>query len=111
MKSKILHEQDGQKTFVLVFNLGDEVAKGLAAFVERENISAAGFTAIGALENVILGYFDWQTKDYTRIPIKEQVEVLALLRSARPMNNATVLARRLSLDSAFASDRSPRGAE
>jgi hypothetical protein len=27
----------------------------------------------------VLGYFDWQKKDYRRIPIDEQVEVLALL--------------------------------
>jgi predicted DNA-binding protein with PD1-like motif len=27
----------------------------------------------------VLGYFDWQQKDYQRIPIDEQVEVLALL--------------------------------
>ena len=27
----------------------------------------------------MLGYFDWQTKDYTSIPIVEQVEVLALV--------------------------------
>ncbi len=27
----------------------------------------------------MLGYFDWQKKDYTRIPVAEQVEVLALV--------------------------------
>jgi predicted DNA-binding protein with PD1-like motif len=27
----------------------------------------------------VLGYFDWLKKDYTRIPIEEQVEVLALV--------------------------------
>ena len=27
----------------------------------------------------MLGYFDWEKKDYTRIPIEEQVEVLALV--------------------------------
>jgi hypothetical protein len=28
---------------------------------------------------VVLGYFDWTSKEYQRIPIQEQVEVLALV--------------------------------
>ena len=28
---------------------------------------------------MVLGYFDWQKKEYERIPIREQVEVLSLL--------------------------------
>jgi predicted DNA-binding protein with PD1-like motif len=33
---------------------------------------------MGALSDAVLGYFDWQQKDYKRIPIDEQVEVLNL---------------------------------
>ena len=52
---------------------------GLQAFADDNNLSASRFTAIGAFENVVLGYFDWQKKDYERIPVNEQVEVLALV--------------------------------
>jgi hypothetical protein len=41
-------------------------------------LSAAEFTGIGAFSAAVLGYFDWQRKDYTRIPVDEQVEVLSL---------------------------------
>jgi predicted DNA-binding protein with PD1-like motif len=51
----------------------------LQSFVERERITAAQFTAIGALSDVILMYFDWQKKNYLRIPVREQVEVASLI--------------------------------
>jgi predicted DNA-binding protein with PD1-like motif len=40
--------------------------------------SAASFTGIGAFSRVTLGYFDLETRDYLRISIEEQVEVLSL---------------------------------
>jgi predicted DNA-binding protein with PD1-like motif len=79
MKSKLLHEQGGQRTYVLVFDTGDEAASGLLDFARGHKVAAAGFTAIGAFEDVVLGYFDWGKKDYKQIPLQEQVEVLALL--------------------------------
>jgi hypothetical protein len=79
MKSKKIHKQAVQNTYVIIFDKGDEVAKGLAEFAAREGVSAASFTAIGALSDVTLGYFDWENKDYIKIPVTEQVEVLALV--------------------------------
>jgi len=79
MQSKLIHEHDRQKTFVLIFETGDEVASGLAEFARAQELAAAHFTAIGALSDVTLGYFDWEKKDYLRIPVTEQVEVLALV--------------------------------
>ncbi len=79
MKSQQIHEHDGQRTFALIFDKGDEVARGLGKFAKEHRLAAAHFTAIGALEDVVLGYFDWQKKDYKRIPLNEQVEVLALV--------------------------------
>jgi len=42
-------------------------------------LSGSHLTAIGALSDVTLGYFDRARKDYKRIPLAEQVEVLALV--------------------------------
>jgi uncharacterized protein len=72
-------EPAGQQTFVLIFDTGDQVVSGLKAFAEEQRLAASHFTAIGAFKDVTLGYFDWQKKDYIRIPIREQVEVLALV--------------------------------
>jgi len=79
MQHKLLHESDGQRTFAIVLDSGDEVLGTLQSFVERQAVRAAQFTAIGALSDVVLMYFDWQKKDYLRIPLREQVEVASLL--------------------------------
>jgi predicted DNA-binding protein with PD1-like motif len=79
MKSKMLHEADGQRTFALVLDIGDEVVSGIRDFATRQDLTASHFTAIGAFSAVVLGYFDWKRKDYLRISVKEQVEVLSLI--------------------------------
>jgi uncharacterized protein len=77
MKSKLIH--DGPpRTFAVVFDTGDEVLEQLLAFAREHGLSAAEFAGLGALSDAVLGYFDWEKKDYTRIPIEEQVEVLNL---------------------------------
>jgi predicted DNA-binding protein with PD1-like motif len=79
MKSKLLHALEGQKTFALIFDIGDEVLQGLTAFAREQGLNAAYFTAIGAFQNATLGYFDWEKKDYQKIPVSEQVEVVSLV--------------------------------
>jgi uncharacterized protein len=66
-------------TFALVFEGGEEVADGLLRFAREHALRAARFTAIGALQDVILGYWDRTARDYRRIPIRAQVEVLSLI--------------------------------
>src|SRR5262245_49914800 len=53
--------------------------KGLVAFAREQRLSAAHFTAIGAFQSATLGYFDWEKKDYRRINVPEQVEVVSLM--------------------------------
>jgi predicted DNA-binding protein with PD1-like motif len=77
MKSKLINEGP-QRTFVVVLDIGDEVTECLLRFAKEQNMAAADFIGLGAFQDVVLGYFDWQKKDYDRIPIREQVEVLNL---------------------------------
>jgi uncharacterized protein len=79
MKSKLIHQDGGQRTFALVFDTRDDAMEGLAEFAREQRLGAAQLTGIGAFSDVVLGYFDWQTKEYARIPIGEQVEVVSLL--------------------------------
>lgn len=79
MQSKLLHNADGQRTFAVILATGDEVMACLKDFVTRERITAAQISAIGALSDVVLEYFDWEKKDYMKIPLREQVEVASLL--------------------------------
>jgi predicted DNA-binding protein with PD1-like motif len=67
------------RTFVAVFDSGDEVLAGLQTVAERERLSAASFTAIGALRDATLGWYDLDAQDYDRNEVQEQAEVLSLL--------------------------------
>jgi predicted DNA-binding protein with PD1-like motif len=78
MKAKLLNDQ-GEKVYALVFDTGDEVLSGLTEFARQNRLGGSHFTAIGAFQDVTLGYFDWQKKDYKKIPLREQVEVLSLV--------------------------------
>jgi predicted DNA-binding protein with PD1-like motif len=78
MKAKLLNDQ-GEKVYALVFDTGDEVVAGLTEFAGANHLGGSHFTAIGAFRDVTLGYFDWQKKEYQRIPVREQVEVLSLV--------------------------------
>ena len=79
MEAKQIHEESGQKTFALVFDTGDEVVEGLRGFARDNDLDAASLTAIGAFSDATLGYFDIQKKEYEKIPVGEQVEVLSLV--------------------------------
>ena len=78
MKSKLV--QDGrERTFVLVLDAGDEIVATLLAFAEEYRLAGSHFTGIGAFERATLGFFKVDRKDYKRIPIREQVEVISLV--------------------------------
>src|SRR3954447_20073680 len=79
MRSKLIHEHQGEKTFALIFDTGDEAMAGLVEFARANKLGAARITAIGAFRDVVLGYFDWDAKQYKKIPVREQVEVLSLI--------------------------------
>ena len=79
MKSKLIHETQGQRTFALIFDTGDEAMSGLVSFAKENKLGASHFTAIGAFQDVTLGYFDWASKKYLKLPFPEQVEVLSLI--------------------------------
>ncbi len=98
MRYKLLN-QDTERTFALIFEMDDGVLSELQRFAKDQNLSASRFTAIGAFSDVVLGYFDWDRKDYDRIPVNEQVEVLALLgdvalKGADPQVHAHVVVGR-----------------
>jgi predicted DNA-binding protein with PD1-like motif len=79
MHSKTINAAMGEKTWALIFETGDEVAAGLQRFAQENHLAGSHFTAIGALSDVVLAWFDWQTKDYRKIPVREQVVVLSLI--------------------------------
>ena len=100
MESKLI-EIGAEKTYVLIFQTGDEVLAGLLDFARKHHLRGARFTAIGAFSDVMLGYFEWDRKDYKRIPVAEQVEVLSLIgdvtvKDGEPQVHAHVVAGKSS---------------
>src|SRR5947209_2501162 len=75
VRATLLHD-DTEKTYAIVFDKNDEFLAGITDFVQREGITAAHFTAIGAFSKATLGYFERDRKTYKKIPVNEQVEVL-----------------------------------
>ena len=77
MQHKIL--QDGEaRIIMLAFEEGEEAKEGIEQFAAEQDLRAAHFTAIGALSGATLAYYDPETKDYDKIPVSEQVEVLTM---------------------------------
>jgi uncharacterized protein len=106
MKSKLIHDAEGEKTFAVIFESGDEAMSGLVEFAQAHSLGASHFTAIGAFRDVTVGYFDWESKKYRKIPVSEQVEVLSLigdvaLKDGQPKVHAHIVVGR--------SDGSTRG--
>jgi hypothetical protein len=78
MRSKLLNA-DPPVTYAVVLDTGDEVIGELGKLVREQEVEAASLTAIGAFSRAVLGYFQWETKQYKKIAVSEQVEVLSLL--------------------------------
>jgi len=78
MKSKLLSRSDTNATYVVIFDTGDEFVAGLTGFAKEQGLDASHFSAVGAFSHAVLGFFDIAAKEYRRIPIEEQVEVLSL---------------------------------
>ena len=78
MQSKLLHTADLLRVYIAVLDIGDEVTDCLTRLARDEQLSAAQVSAIGAFENATLAFWDWERKEYERIPVQEQAEVLSL---------------------------------
>jgi uncharacterized protein len=78
MQSKLINDGP-QKTYVLVLSKGEEAVGAIEGFARKQGVAAAQITAIGALSDAVLGFFDWETKDYVKIPVHEQVEVVSFI--------------------------------
>jgi predicted DNA-binding protein with PD1-like motif len=78
VKTKLINDGP-QKTYVLVLDKGDEPVSSIEGFASENGIAAAQLTGIGACSDRVLGFFDWETNDYRKIPVTDQVEVVSLL--------------------------------
>jgi predicted DNA-binding protein with PD1-like motif len=78
MKTRLIND-DNQRTWIIVFESGEEVVSCITEFATVHELAASQISAIGAFCEVELAYFDIESKQYEKIPVHEQVEVLSLL--------------------------------
>ncbi|HSI01314.1 MAG TPA: PPC domain-containing DNA-binding protein [Reyranella sp.] len=79
MKSRLLWEQAGERTFVVVLDGGDEAYSAITDFANTNHLGGASITAIGAFERATVGWFDLREKTYRPIEVGEQCEALSLI--------------------------------
>ena len=78
MRSKQI--ADDPKTLVVILDTGDEILSSLKSVAQAEHLAGSSFKAIGALSEVELGWFNWESRKYqTAVKLKEQVELLSLI--------------------------------
>ena len=80
MKSKLMETNaQGARTFVIVFDTGEEAVAGLQAFAADNKVDGAQISAIGALERGVVAWLNWETKTYEPVRVNEQCEVISIL--------------------------------
>lgn len=79
MKSQLVAESAGQRTFVVVLDPGEEAFAQLTSFAVERGVGGASLTALGAFERATVGWFDPGERTYRKIPIQEQCEVLSAI--------------------------------
>jgi predicted DNA-binding protein with PD1-like motif len=67
------------RTFEVTLRKGDEVAAGLTEFAEQNHVTLAHVTAVGALNQAVLGWFDPDKRAYKKIAINQEVEVVSFI--------------------------------
>jgi predicted DNA-binding protein with PD1-like motif len=78
MQVQLLNPGEATKQYAVIFYQGDEAYSGLQEFAEKYHVTSAHFTAIGALNGAIVGWFDPQRKMYKKIPVNGQHEVIGM---------------------------------
>ncbi|HEV2933142.1 MAG TPA: PPC domain-containing DNA-binding protein [Streptosporangiaceae bacterium] len=78
MKAKVIEDAD-VVTYIVVCDPGDEAVSVLTQFARAERLEAAQITAVGAFERATVGWFDREARDYRRIVVDEQCELLSLV--------------------------------
>lgn len=72
-------------------DIGDEVVSTLTSFAVENKISSGTVIGIGALQDIVLGYFDMTKKEYLRKEFNGIYELLSLSGNFAKLNSETTL--------------------
>jgi uncharacterized protein len=91
MKMKEIKNTPDEKVYSVIFAKGDEALSGLTDFAIQNKIGDAHFTAIGAVSSATLAWLDLPKKEYHRIPVTEQSEVVSLIGDVATFNGKPIV--------------------
>lgn len=91
MRTKLLDEREGLRTFAVVMDKDDEAMAELGNFAREREVTGAGLTAVGAARQGLLGYFDADEMVYQDIPLSGQAEVLTFVGDIAVQGSAPAL--------------------
>ncbi len=74
----LMTQSDGVRTYALVLSQGDQVQAAIAAFAKDHHVVDAHFSAIGAVRDPEVAWFDESRKQFKAMSLHEQMEVLTL---------------------------------
>ena len=77
MRSRMLDDSNGE-TWVIALDTDEEVIADLMKFAKSNRLFGSRFTAVGALKDVTLASFDYDSKQFKPMKIQEQVEVATM---------------------------------
>ena len=72
-------QTDHGRAYILVGESGEDAFAILSQFARDQNLTAAQLTGVGAFAQATVGWFDRQTKQYRRIEVDQQCELLSLI--------------------------------
>lgn len=70
---------DCSTSYYIVFKKGERFMEELARFAQDKKIQGAHFTGLGAFSQAEFGCYHVPSKDYHRMHVKEQVELMSLI--------------------------------
>ena len=79
------------KNYIVRLDRGEELISSLIEFVLRESIDVAQFTAIGAVGELLLSYYNLPAKEYQDHEVKEDLEIVGLTGNVAYMNSKPVV--------------------
>jgi uncharacterized protein len=85
-----VHHETG-RVLVVVCDKGEEAVAAVGAALRDQQVLAARVTAVGGFAEAEVGWFDRKLRDYHRIPVSEQVEVLSIVGDVADQNGHPAL--------------------
>lgn len=89
MKVKLLSTSGESKTYMIVFEKGDEVVSGLTEFAQKYKVKSAHYKGLGDAVSSKAGWYDYQRKQFKVIKI-DTAEVTSFIGDIATFNGKPV---------------------